>query len=164
MTSRGKVENMWCLSLSPQNFFMFSCATPHLAFTFLNNYCDIPTVLCAQFFYTWVIPILQDTVSCIVIPTSYCVLLSRWKLLLIRPNPIQNINTYPSLFFWGVHTSRLVFSMLYLFNFEFFHTFYFHHFVVELTDNTLSCYLHPITFVHNSASCHFTQSPATVVT
>ena len=47
MTSRGKVENMWCLTLSPQKmntFVIFSRATSHLAFY-------IPRVLCAQFLY-----------------------------------------------------------------------------------------------------------------
>ena len=70
-------------------FVIFSRATSHLAFTFLNNYRDIPRVLYAQF-YTW------DSVSCIVIPTSSCVHLSALNLLLIRPNPIKNMNTYPS--------------------------------------------------------------------
>ena len=95
MTSRGKVENMWCLTLSPspsknEHFcYIFSRATSHLAFTFLNNYRDIPRVLYAQF-YTW------DSVSCIVIPTSSCVLLSALNLHLIRPNPIKNMNTFNS--------------------------------------------------------------------
>ena len=85
MTSRGKVENMWCLTLSPQKmntFVIFSRATSHLAFTFLE--------FSVHSFYTW------DSVSCIVIPTSSCVLLSALNLLLIRSNPIKNMNTYPS--------------------------------------------------------------------
>ena len=138
MTSRGKVENMWCFNSFPsknEHFLLYSLTrtTPHLALTFLNNYRDIPRVLCAQFLY------MRRCVLHCVIPTSSCVLLSALNLHLIRPNPIQNMNTYPNLFFWGVHTTRLVFSMLYLFT-TLFHTFYFYHFVIEFTYNTVSCY------------------------
>ena len=66
--------------------------------------------------------------------------------------------------FWWIFRKVILFftcCFAYFFHDTLFHTFYFHYFVVELTYNTLSCYLRPITFVHDSATFHFTQSPTT---
>ena len=119
-------------------------------------------------FYTWVIPILQDTVSCIVIPTSSCVLLSRWKLLLIRPNPIKKYEHLPESFLLRrPHYPTCVLNVVFVHFWVFSHLLlsslcrwaHLQHLVLLFATNHFrarQCVLsfHPITY-HDTVSCYF---------